>query len=87
MTMIATLVLTGALATASPVVADDAGVLVAQGADCYSIGQSVASQNGASEFSASEAVVNGKPVCRIIMVVPGGNGERPKRVEVTVPKN
>ena len=58
---------------------------LAQNADCYSVGQNVASQNGGTLSAASEAVQNGENVCRIIVVVPAQNGERPKRLEVIVP--
>ncbi|MCU0832135.1 MAG: hypothetical protein MUC58_11600 [Rhizobiaceae bacterium] len=60
--------------------------LLAQGGDCYAIGESVAAQNGGELAAASEARQNGQPVCQIIIVVRGQNGERPRRMEIIVPK-
>jgi Na+-translocating ferredoxin:NAD+ oxidoreductase RnfC subunit len=61
-------------------------IVLAQGADCYSIGEQQAVQLGGTLANANDAVRNGQPVCRVIVVVPGQNGERPKRVEIIVPK-
>jgi hypothetical protein len=60
--------------------------VLAQGADCYAVGEQQAVQLGGTLANASDAVQNGQPVCRVIVVVPGQNGERPKRVEIIVPK-
>jgi hypothetical protein len=61
-------------------------VVLAQAADCYTIGEQQASNEGGTLATASDAVRNGQPVCRVIVVIPGQNGERPKRVEIIVPK-
>ena len=61
-------------------------LVLVQGADCYAIGEQQAAQQGGTLAAASDAVKNGQPVCRVIVVVPGQNGERPKRVEIIVPK-
>ena len=54
----------------------------AQAADnCYAVGQQVAAQRGA-QLASAEAVSGGK--CKIVLLVPGSNGERPKREEIIV---
>jgi hypothetical protein len=61
-------------------------VVVAQ-ADCYSIGQQVAAQNGGTLARASQSEQGGQPVCVIVVLVPGKDGQRPRRTEVVVPMN
>jgi hypothetical protein len=61
-------------------------LVLVQAADCYAIGEQQANDQGGTLAAASDAMRNGQPVCRIIVVVPGQNGERPKRVEIIVPK-
>ena len=61
-------------------------LVLAQAADCYAIGEQQAAAQGGTLASANDAVQNGAPVCRVIIVVPGQNGARPKRVEIIVPK-
>jgi len=58
----------------------------AAAADCYSIGQQVAAQNGGTLAKASEANKGGQAVCVIVVLVPGKDGERPRRTEIVVPK-
>lgn len=74
-------------AFAAPVqVAPAAPQLVRQAqADCYAIGQQVAAQNGGQLARASQANRGGQTVCVIVVLVPGQNGQRPRRVEVVVP--
>jgi hypothetical protein len=72
-------------ASASILPADKKLVLV-QAVDCYTVGEQQAAEQGGALATASDAVQNGQPVCRVIVVVPGQNGERPKRVEIIVPK-
>jgi hypothetical protein len=74
-----------AAAPGSVVPAKKEFVLV-QAANCYAIGEQQAAAQGGTLATASDAVQNGQPVCRVIVVVPGQNGERPKRVEIIVPK-
>ena len=54
-------------------------------ADCYSIGQQVAADYGGTLAKASEADDNGTSVCVIVILVPGQDGERPRRSEIVVP--
>jgi hypothetical protein len=55
-------------------------------ADCYAIGQDKAAELGGTLAKAKPDMDGDAPVCRLVIVVPGQNGERPKRVEVTVPQ-
>lgn len=76
------------LMAAAPIAAMPApeNLVLAQGADCYAVGEQQAVQLGGTLANANDAIRNGQPVCRVIVVVPGQNGERPKRVEIIVPK-
>jgi hypothetical protein len=73
-------------ATSASVVPSRKNVVLVQAADCYAVGEQQAAEQGGTLATASDAVKNGQPVCRVIVVVPGQNGERPKRVEIIVPK-
>lgn len=53
--------------------------------DCASIGQQVAAQQGGTLTKATASTQNGAPVCIVVVLVPGRDGERPRRVEVAVP--
>jgi len=69
-----------------------AGVLAslatpAAAADCYAIGQQVAEQNGGTLAKASQSTRGGQEVCIIVVLVPGKNGQRPRRSEIVVPAN
>lgn len=77
-----------AIAMAASVVparsSEDGAVLVAQ-ADCYAVGEQVAAQNGGQLAKASPAQQGGQTVCVIVVLVPGKDGQRPRRVQVVVP--
>jgi hypothetical protein len=65
-----------------------AGVLTAgtaSAADCSSVGQRVADAQGGTLARATSVVQNGKEVCVVVVLIPGKDGERPRRVEVAVP--
>lgn len=64
----------------------DPEILVAQ-ADCYAIGQQVAAQNGGTLAKAQSANQGGQQVCVIVVLVPGKEGQRPRRTEIVVPAN
>lgn len=74
-------------ALAAPlVVAPAAPVLVQPAqADCYSIGQQIAAQNGGELARASASKQGGRTVCVIVVLVPGKNGQRPRRQQFVVP--
>ncbi len=54
--------------------------------DCFALGQDKAAELGGTLAKAKPDMDGGTPVCRLVIVVPGQNGERPKRVEVVVPQ-
>jgi len=56
-------------------------------ADCYAIGLQVAAQEGGTLAKASPATEGGQPVCRIVVLLPGKDGQRPRRAEFVVPQN
>ncbi len=76
-----------ALPVASPVApgVEDA-LVIPVAADCYAIGQRVAAQNGGTLAKASQSTQGGQPVCVIVVLVPGKDGERPRRSEIVVPQ-
>ncbi|MFK0688541.1 hypothetical protein ACFX5Q_10095 [Mesorhizobium sp. IMUNJ 23033] len=75
-------------ATAMPVVAPaDTQPIVLAASDCYAIGQQVAEQNGGTLAKASQTTRGGQAVCVIVVLVPGKDGQRPRRSEFVVPLN
>lgn len=54
-------------------------------ADCYAIGQQVAAEQGGTLAKASPDTEGGQPVCRIVVLLPGKDGQRPRRTEIVVP--
>ncbi|RWG81748.1 hypothetical protein EN836_20360 [Mesorhizobium sp. M1C.F.Ca.ET.193.01.1.1] len=63
------------------------GPVVLAASDCYAIGQQVAAQNGGTLAKASQATRGGQQVCIIVVLVPGKDGQRPRRSEIVVPLN
>ncbi|CAN7429394.1 hypothetical protein [Mesorhizobium sp. LjNodule214] len=75
-------------ATAMSVVAPgDPQPIVLAASDCYAIGQQVAEQNGGTLAKASQTTRGGQAVCVIVVLVPGKDGQRPRRSEIVVPLN
>ncbi|MBX3597063.1 MAG: hypothetical protein KF874_05760 [Rhizobiaceae bacterium] len=70
--------------TPTPVSAAEGAYVVAQ-ADCYAIGQKVAAQNGGTLAKATPSNQGGQQVCVIVVLVPGKDGQRPRRAEFVVP--
>lgn len=60
------------------------GYLIAASADCAIVGERVAASQGGQLAKATSAVQNGRPMCVIVVLIPGREGERPRRVEVAV---
>jgi len=56
-------------------------------ADCYSIGQQVAAQNGGTLAKASEANRGGQAVSVFVVLVPGRGVERQRRTGIVVPQS
>lgn len=75
-------------AMAMPMIAPDrVSPIVLAASDCYAIGQQVAEQNGGTLAKASQSTRGGQPVCVIVVLVPGKDGQRPRRSEIVVPQN
>lgn len=75
-------------ATALPVVVpEQAPPIILAASDCYAIGQQVAEQNGGTLAKASQSTRGGQRVCVIVVLVPGKDGQRPRRSEIVVPLN
>ena len=73
-------------ATASPANQPDAtGETLVAAVDCYSVGEQVAAQNGGTLAKASASSQGGRQVCVIVVLVPGKDGQRPRRMQVVVP--
>lgn len=60
-------------------------LVVQTAGDCAAAGKRVADAQGGTLTKATPAVQNGRNVCVVVVLVPGRNGERPRRVEVAVP--
>jgi hypothetical protein len=58
-----------------------------QAADCYSIGQQIAAENGGQLANVSQTNSGGQPACVIVVLIPGKDGGRPRREEFVVPAN
>jgi hypothetical protein len=61
-------------------------MLIPVASDCYAVGQQVAAQKGGTLAKASQSTRGGQTVCVIVVLVPGKDGERPRRAEVVVPQ-
>ena len=59
-------------------------IILAAG-DCYAIGQQIAQQNGGTLAKAQSSNRGGQNVCVIVVLVPGKDGQRPRRQEFVVP--
>ena len=59
------------------------GVEIVQDA-CFTLGQKTASGRGATLVSATATTADGKAACKIVLLVPGKDGERPRRETVIV---
>ena len=53
--------------------------------DCYAVGVKLAADKGGQLARAIPAVQDGKPICRIVILLPGKDGSRPRRAEFIVP--
>ena len=62
-------------------------MVIQVGANCYAVGQKLASQKGGTLMQASAEKQGDKTVCHIVVRVPGSDGKRPRRAEFTVPAN
>ncbi len=79
---------TAAEAGSLPVTFPAKATLVAKVAgDCVAVGQKVAAEQGGTLTKATPSTQNGRAMCVVVVLVPGRDGERPRRVEVAVPAN
>jgi hypothetical protein len=79
----------GASAFAAPLLAANPGgepLVQTVDADCYAVGEDKAAELGGTLAKAKPAMDGETPVCQLVIVVPGQDGERPKRVELVVPQ-
>ena len=76
-----------AYAEAEVLASEPSADMVPIAADCYAIGEDVAAQNGGTVAKAVPAMDGDQPVCKIVVLIPGQEGERPKRKEFIVPQN
>lgn len=72
----------GALPMTAP---QKSNLIVVAAGDCAAIGEQVAAQQGGQLAKATATTQNGRPMCVVVVLVPGRDGERPRRVEVAVP--
>ena len=70
----------------SSLAAEQPAPVLMAASDCYAVGQQVAAQNGGTLAKASPSEQGGQPVCVIVVLVPGKDGKRPRRVEFVVPR-
>jgi hypothetical protein len=54
--------------------------------DCYAVGQDKAAELGGELAKASPDTAEGAPVCRVVILIPGKDGERPQRVAMDIPQ-
>ena len=73
----------GPVAKVTPSIPGDV-VLVADG--CYAIGAALAAQNGGTLAAATAKKSGGQNVCVIVVLIPGKNGDRPRRQQFVVPQ-
>ncbi|TWG99321.1 hypothetical protein L598_001500000440 [Mesorhizobium sp. J18] len=55
--------------------------------NCYAIGRQIALQRGGELMQATAVNSGGRTMCRVVIRVPGRDGERPRRAEFMVPAN
>jgi hypothetical protein len=72
--------------TLNSVSSDNFSPVVQVDADCYAIGDRIAQEQGGTLAKAVPVTVDGQPMCKIVVLVPGAEGERPKRMEFFEPQ-
>lgn len=77
--------LLGAALAFGPVLPAAAESLQVAQADCYAVGERVAAENGGQLARASSSNQGGRTVCVVVVLVPGRDGERPRRQEFVIP--
>lgn len=69
----------------APARAAEDGTYQVAAADCYSVGEQVAQQNGGTLAKATASNQGGQTVCIVVVLVPGKDGQHPRRMQVVVP--
>ncbi len=69
----------------APSVPEAALPVVTVQSSCNAVGQQMAAQNGGTLHSATAQNQGGQTVCHIVVLVPAKDGQRPRRIESTVP--
>lgn len=91
MRKLARLAAVAALVAVQPLLAGQAlpagtdGAYEVAAADCYAVGEQVAAQYGGTLARASASNRGGQTICHIVVLVPGKDGQRPRRIQVDVP--
>lgn len=70
---------------AAPAWAAEDGTYQVAAADCYAVGEQVAAQNGGTLAKATASNQGGQTVCIVVVLVPGKDGQHPRRIQVVVP--
>jgi hypothetical protein len=68
---------------AAPALADSKPVLLAA-ENCFAVGQQVAADRGATLASAEAVTKDGQTMCKVVLLIPGESGQRPRREEIVV---
>jgi hypothetical protein len=63
------------------------GQVMQVASNCAAIGMQVAAENGGRLAQARPSTQGGRPVCVIVVLVPGKDGKRPRRAEFVVPQD
>jgi len=53
--------------------------------NCYEVGWRIAAQNRGALAAARAMTRGGQSVCVVVVLIPGKNGQRPRRREIVVP--
>lgn len=69
----------------APAVTPEAPWVEASG-NCYGVGERAARNAGGTMVGVRSAVQNGRPVCIVVVSVPGPDGKRPRLQEIVVPQ-
>jgi hypothetical protein len=66
--------------------ADVSDLAIPVDVDCYAVGEQVAQENGGELAQAVPVTVGGQPACKIVVLIPAREGQRPQRKEIMVPQ-
>lgn len=75
-----------AYAAPMPRILDQASPTFVIEVDCYALGQDKAAELGGELAKAEPATADDTPVCHVVVLIPGKDGARPKRVALDIPQ-